>query len=927
MSFHILDLLEDAASRGPERGLYFYKAGSVSPPSFLSYQGLLAKAKSNAAILRRENIAHNGSIVLLHLDSQLEYVEWFWSIVAAGAIPAVSTPLASDLAARERHLLHLEKILDSPNVLTAARIRGELSTVPTLNVTLIDALALADPVEISESAETNGYHGHPDAPAVLMLTSGSTGNAKAVELGHEQILASVKGKSAALGTASQDVFLNWIGFDHVACVTEIHLHALLCGADQIHVPAVEFLRAPSMFFEVIGKHAVSRTFSPNFFIAAVNKAIKSQEPPKRYNLSSLLTVVSGGEANVVSTGLEFTKIIASMGASPQSLQTAFGMTETSAASHYHQVYPVLEQHKHLEFFPVGHTTNAILQRITDDEGNVLPAGQSGNLELSGPAVFKIYRKNPEATAESFSSDGWFKTGDKGYTDESGSLILNGRAKDSIIINGVKYFSHELESALEAAKIPGVTPSYTAAFSTWPKGADSEEVVIIFLLESRVGDDDAALTATIDGISKLATLYCSKTPVDIIPLPLELLPKSALGKLSRPKSKIAYEAGKYDEYRFAARGRVSAYKKSTRIPPTTDIEKALVEVFAAEFGLDKDEVGVEDSLTNMGVDSIQLIRFKALVQNHLKLEKEIPMISLLQNPSIKGLANVLIDMEKGLKPYDPLVQLQDGPSSSPPIFFFHPGLGEILVFLNLSKFFYDRQVYAVRAPGFNPGEEMHKSIDDMTTTYLTAIRKKQQKGPYILIGYSFGAMIAFEIAKKIEASGDTVGFIGTLNLPPHIKFRMIELDWTELLLNLVYLLGFITEDEAHAMSPAMHELPQEEVLSRIMKVAPKDRLAELDLNAAKLQHWAALSSKLQGLAHDYDPSGRVQRMDVFYAVPLIAVGRDKGKWLEDHLLAWNDFVADVEFHDVPVSHYTMMNTENVFELQKSLKAAMTKRGVL
>ncbi|CZT09263.1 probable long-chain-fatty-acid-CoA ligase [Rhynchosporium agropyri] len=779
-----------------------------------------------------------------------------------------------------------QQYFDSPNVLTAARIRGELSTVPTLNVTLIDALALADPVEISENAETNGYHGHPDAPAVLMLTSGSTGNAKAVELGHEQILASVKGKSAALGTASQDVFLNWIGFDHVACVTEIHLHALLCGADQIHVPAVEFLRAPSMFFE----------------------AIKSQEPPKRYNLSSLLTVVSGGEANVVSTGLEFTKIIASMGASPQSLQTAFGMTETSAASHYHQVYPVLEQHKHLEFFPVGHTTNAILQRITDDEGNVLPAGQSGNLELSGPAVFKIYRKNPEATAESFSSDGWFKTGDKGYTDESGSLILNGRAKDSIIINGVKYFSHELESALEAAKIPGVTPSYTAAFSAWPKGADSEEVVIIFLLESRVGDEDAALTATIDGISKLATLYCSKTPVDIIPLPLELLPKSALGKLSRPKSKIAYEAGKYDEYRFAARGRVSAYKKSTRIPPTTDIEKALVEVFAAEFGLDKDEVGVEDSLTNMGVDR-NSHDFSTAKSKH------------------KGLANVLIDMEKGLKPYDPLVQLQDGPSSSPPIFFFHPGLGEILVFLNLSKFFYDRQVYAVRAPGFNPGEGMHKSIDDMTTTYLTAIRKKQQKGPYILIGYSFGAMIAFEIAKKIEASGDTVGLIGTLNLPPHIKFRMIELDWTELLLNLVYFLGFITEDEAHAMSPAMHELPQEEVLSRIMKVAPKDRLAELDLNAAKLQHWAALSSKLQGLAHDYDPSGRVQRMDVFYAVPLIAVGRDKGKWLEDHLLAWNDFVADVEFHDVPGSHYTMMNTENVFELQKSLKAAMTKRGVL
>ena len=113
----------------------------------------------------------------------------------------------------------------------------------------------------------------------------------------------------------------------------------------------------------------------------------------------------------------------------------------------------------------------------------------------------------------------------------------------------------------------------------------------------------------------------------------------------------------------------------------------------------------------------------------------------------------------------------------------------------------------------------------------------------------------------------------------------------------------------------------------MEVAPAERLLELDLNEKKIWHWAELSSKLQGLAHDYDPSGHVPTMDVFYAVPLIAVGRNKGKWLEDHLLAWKDFAGDVKFHDVPGSHYTMMNPENVFALQKSLRAAMKDRGVL
>ena len=212
--------------------------------------------------------------------------------------------------------------------------------------------------------------------------------------------------------------------------------------------------------------------------------------------------------------------------------------------------------------------------------------------------------------------------------------------------------------------------------------------------------------------------------------------------------------------------------------------------------------------------------------------------------------------------------------------------------------------------------------------MKAIQRKQPTGPYILVGYSYGGMIAFEIAKKLEAHGEKVGFVGILNLPPHIKFRMIELDPTEILLNLVYFLGFITEDEAYAMSPEMHKLPWDDVVAKIMQVAPKERLVELDLNEGKLRHWATLSSKLQKLASEYDPSGSVASIDVFYAVPLIAVGRDKKLWLDKHLRAWENFArTPAEFHEVPGSHYTMMNPENVFALQKSMKAAIENRGLL
>ena len=108
--------------------------------------------------------------------------------------------------------------------------------------------------------------------------------------------------------------------------------------------------------------------------------------------------------------------------------------------------PAYEVERKLQFCAMGPPIEFMKQRIMDDNGTVLPAGELGNLEVSGPMVFEQYYNNPTATAESFSPDGWFKTGDKGFIDVNGVLALSGRAKDSLILNGVKYFSHELEAA-------------------------------------------------------------------------------------------------------------------------------------------------------------------------------------------------------------------------------------------------------------------------------------------------------------------------------------------------------------------------------------------------------------------------------------------------------------------------------------------------
>jgi len=190
------------------------------------------------------------------------------------------------------------------------------------------------------------------------------------------------------------------------------------------------------------------------------------------------------------------------------------------------------------------------------------------------------------------------------------------------------------------------------------------------------------------------------------------------------------------------------------------------------------------------------------------------------------------------------------------------------------------------------------------------------------------MIAFELAKKLEALNLEVGFCASFNLPPNIKFRMQELDWIETMLTLVYFLGFIAEETAIRESQALHQLTEEEVLNWVMARAPKERLRELDLDSKKLSHWASLSVSLHGLAHEYEPAGKVSKFDVFYAVPLMTVGDDKNVWLESHLEKWDKFVAgEVQYHDCKGNHNTMLDGDNAFFLQRKLKDAMAKRGVL
>ena len=768
-------LLETVAEKHPGNGLLIYSPGMVDAVgTTLTYPDLLSRAQLNANLIHKLD-AGPGSIVLLHFNNHLDNLVWFWSVVCAGLIPALSTPFTNNAEQRKKHIAHLRQVLDDPICLTSKGLLSEFAKQDALRLRTIDSLTLG-------AESLNGYlqkdrlyfpvvqgqFKRADDLAVLMLTSGSTGNAKAVSLTHGQMLDSIAGKCDAHNT-KESPFLNWVGVDHVACLTEIHLHAMWAGASQVHVQAADLVPHPLRFLQLIQRHRVAHSFAPNFFLASLRRALESPDATELRNsldLSTLRTIVTGGEANVVETCVALTKLLNEHGASSNVLSPAFGMTETCGGSIYSKDCPRRDIECNNEFATVGSCISGMDMRITDDSGKDIGRDVAGNLEVRGPVVFSKYYNNPKATSDSF-HDGWFITGDRGIIDSLGQLTLTGRAKETVIINGVNYFPYEIETTLD--DIPGAKPSYTLVFPHRRPGAQTETLCVVYL-PTYAADDVLARVETSDAISKAIMLQTGVRP-DVIPLDEVILQKSTLGKLPRAKIRSAFENGSFRAFQNSNGEIIASHKAASYEPPANEVEELISSVYEDVFDVPKQELGVKTNIFVMGVNSIDIIRVKQVLDK--KLQLDVPIIMVMTNPSIRSLANALEDLRKP-HVYNPMVVLQSQGSKTP-LWLIHPGMGEVLVFLALASHFTDRPVYAIRARGFEEGELPFSSISEVVTTYHAKIKATQPTGPYAIAGYSYGSMIAFEITKLLNRNADEVKFLGILNLPPHIAFRMRQLD--------------------------------------------------------------------------------------------------------------------------------------------------------
>lgn len=700
------------------------------------------------------------------------------------------------------------------------------------------------------------------------------------------------------------------------------------SAEQVHVQATDLLADPMKFLHLLSKHKVAYTFGPNFFLGRLRDTIASSDSrSQQFDLSHLRAFISGGESNVVETCAALTQQLQLYGVDGDVIRPGFGMTETCAGSIYSRSCPSYDQERRLEFACLGSCVPGIQMRVVDESGAPTAAGEVGDLQVTGPIVFREYFNNPEATKAAFSSDGWFMSGDRAYLDADSNLNLTGRSKDTIITNGVKFSSHEIETAIEEEHIAVVAPSFTVAFPHRPQGSETERIVVVYSSECATDDHATRFEAT-NAIAKITGLTTGAKPYEVFPLPKANLEKTSLGKISRTKVKKAYEAGEFSTFQAENTQSLEAYRASTWRTPTTSTEKSLTEIFSGMLEIPAPEIDASTSIFELGITSFNLIAVKSQIQRALAPDRDLPFGILLRDPTIAGIGAAIDTELSKPRAYDPVVPLQTQGHKTP-LWCVHPGSGDILVFIALSQQFTDRPVYALRTRGYNPGETFFSGPAEAADTYTKHIKLTQPLGPYAIAGYSLGSTLGFEVAKRLRQQGDQVQFLASIDYPPFISGYVRHLNWIDVLLHIAFFLELIDEPTMVDITPTLHAQAdnRDAALDFILGIADPDRVHALAVDRAKLALISDIAEAFRVGVVDYEPTPGVEQMDVFVADPPTYAAKDRQDWRDNRLGRWCELSEERPvFHDCEGIHAKMLNKEFIGEFVKKLKAAMRRRGV-
>lgn len=522
--------------------------------------GLDARARALAVHLRRH--VRVGDRALILCEPGLGYLTAFFACLYAGIVAVPSYPPAGATAHRLQRVALVARDCRAAVILTDRALAADVATAPELAGTpavCVDDLDLAD---------AGAWRRPPIIgadTAFLQYSSGSTGDPKGVIVTHANLLAQSDMLSRRFlpGADAEWDTLTWLPPYHDMGLIGALLTFAVTRSTVAVMPPMAFLKRPLRWLQVASRIGARLTGAPNFaFDLCVRKA--TPEVVATLDLSALEVMFSGAEPVRADTLARFADTFGPAGFEARSYLPCYGLAEATlavtatlrtsparvlsvSASGINEatVRPATSAEDERRVVSCGPVVDGHRLRIIDPgTGDVLPAQSIGEIQVSGPSVTDGYFGRPDLTRATYVADPgapdtvWLRTGDLGFLD-SEELVVVGRIKDLVIVNGRNHHPHDLEDAVAPAH-PGIRPGGVAAF-VWGEG---EAVALLIEVDGHTSDADAE---QIDRVVRAALAADhGVSPGAVVLVKPGTILKTSSGKVQRRASCDALARGLLDD---------------------------------------------------------------------------------------------------------------------------------------------------------------------------------------------------------------------------------------------------------------------------------------------------------------------------------------------------------------------------------------------
>ena len=578
--------------------------------------------------------------VVINTKSNHKFLIAFWAAILGGMIPI---PVAVGVGdEHKRKLLKILNRLKNPTLITDDKVQERLVSFIESNDEHTDLIDSIENSVIKIESSQNGqiYTSREEDIAFIQYSSGSTSEPKGITLTHKNLVTNISAIAKGLNLQSSDIGISWMPLTHDMGLIGTHMTLFSYGLSQIIMDTDLFIKKPLMWLQQTSKYRASILTSPNFGYKHLLK-IHERRPLKDIDLSSVRLLINGAESISVSLCNEFLEKMKVFGLKKETMFPVYGLAEATLGVSFPETGKVFDfinldrkllineglciesKSKNNEFLFMMHgkPIEDCDYRIVDDNGEEVPGNNVGNIVIKGDNVTKSIYQDKELSKNLYDKDGWLETGDCGAICND-QLIITGRKKELIIVNGQNYFPNDIEDVI--IRGGGFDLGKIVAVGAINPEDTNDQLVVFVLYRS----DLNTFKSIAEEIRRIVIQHLG-IEIDYV-IPIKKIPKTTSGKIQRTILSNNFIDGIYNDYISTTRRNA----KTTDSP--SDYLETLIAItndYSKEF-----EIKENDNLFEVGISSLTLSEIMMAIDEIYP--DKINLDDIFDNPTLKELSKLL-----------------------------------------------------------------------------------------------------------------------------------------------------------------------------------------------------------------------------------------------------------------------------------------------